>query len=173
MHDLSSTLGIIERTPTVLRSLLLGLAEPWTHGNYGDGTWSAYQVVGHLIVAERDDWMPRLRRIMEHGERCPFDPFPHNATAANGTTTPLADLLKEFAHLRATNLDDLRTLNLTPADLDRTGTHPALGRVTAGQLLSTWAVHDLHHIRQTCLAMAWQYRENVGPWRAYLNTLAE
>lgn len=172
MHDLSSTLGILGRTPSVLRGLLLGLAEPWTHRNYGDGTWSAYQVVGHLIVADRDDWLPRLRRIMEHGESRPFDPFPHNATAVDGATTPLADLLTEFADLRATNLDDLRALNLTPADLGRTGTHPALGRVTASQLLSTWAVHDLHHIRQACLAMAWQYREDVGPWRAYLNTLS-
>lgn len=172
MHDLSRTLEILERTPAVLQSMLLGLSDSWTHGNYGEGTWSAYQVVGHLIVAERDDWMPRLRRIMEHGERRPFDPFPHDATAAGGSVVPLSELLDEFRRARETSLRDLRALNLTPADLARTGTHPALGRVTAGQLLSTWAVHDLHHVRQACRAMAWQYREDVGPWRAYLNTLA-
>ncbi len=172
MHTLSSTLEILQRTPAVLRSQLLGLSEAWTHGNYGEGTWNAYQVVGHLIVAERDDWMPRLRRIMEHGERRPFDPFPHDATAARASAVPLSELLDEFQRARETSLRDLRALNLTPADLDRTGTHPALGRVTVGQLLSTWAVHDLHHLRQVFLAMAWQYREDVGPWRAYLNTLA-
>lgn len=172
MHDISRTLEILERTPAVLRTLLLGLSDSWTHGNYGEGTWSGYQVVGHLIVAERDDWVPRLRRIMEHGERRPFDPFPHDATAARGSAVPLSELLDEFRRARETSLRDLRALNLTPADLARTGTHPALGRVTAGQLLSTWAVHDLHHLRQICLAMAWQSREDVGPWRAYLNTLA-
>lgn len=172
MHDLPRILEILDHTPAVLRSLLLGVSESWTHANYGDGTWSAYEVVGHLIVGERDDWMPRLYRIMEHGESRPFDPFPHNATIAPGATPALADLLDEFQRARTTNLHGLRSLNLTPGDLQRTGIHPALGRVTAAQLLATWAVHDLHHIRQACLAMAWQYREEVGPWRAYLNTLS-
>lgn len=173
MHDLPRTIEILQHTPEVLRSLLLGLSQPWTHSNYGNGTWSAYEVVGHLIIAERDDWMPRLRRILDHGENRPFDPFPHDATVTPGEhSPPIAELLAEFQRLRAANLHELRALNLTPADLDRTGAHPALGRVTAAQLLSTWAVHDLHHIRQACLAMAWQYREDVGPWRAYLNTLA-
>jgi len=169
--DLPRTLEIIERTPAVLRSLLLGVSDSWTKGRYGERTWSAYEVVGHLIVAEKEDWMPRLHRILEHGERVAFDPFPHDSTVSRDSLIPISDLLDEFQRLRARNLHDLRSLNLSPVDLERTGMHPALGCVTAGQLLATWAVHDLHHIRQACLAMAWQYRENVGPWRAYLNTL--
>ncbi len=171
MHDLSHTLEILERTPAVLRSVLVGLSDHWTHANYGSDTWSAYQIVGHLIVGERDDWMPRLRRILQHGESVPFDPFPHDAAIHPDTGPSLGELLDEFTRLRETSLRDLRGLKLTPADLERIGTHPAFGRVTAGQLLSTWAVHDLHHIRQICLAMAWQYRDEVGPWREYLNTL--
>lgn len=172
MYDLHRTIEILERTPGVLRQLLGGLGESWTHGRYGEGTWSSYEVVGHLIVGERTDWLPRLRRILEHGERMPFDPFPHDATVAHDDGIPLTHLLDEFSMLRAENLTALRELDLDPSDLERTGMHPALGRVTAGQLLATWAVHDLHHIRQACLAMAWQYREAVGPWLAYLNTLA-
>lgn len=170
MHDLPRTLEILDRTPATLRTLLSGLSDPWTRADYGDGTWSAYQVVGHLIIGEREDWMPRLRTILKHGEGRPFAPFPHDATSPD-QTTPLADMLDEFQSLRAANTRELRTLSLTPADLERSGTHPAFGRVTAAQLLGTWAVHDLHHIRQACLAMAWQYRDEVGPWRAYLNTL--
>ncbi|MBS0196524.1 MAG: DinB family protein [Planctomycetes bacterium] len=172
MHDLSKTIEILERTPAVLRSVLLGVSGFWANGRYGQGTWCAYEVVGHLIVAERDDWMPRLRRILEHGEQRPFDPFAHDATVSPGSNIPLAGLLDEFESLRSTNLRDLRAMNMTQTDLSRTGIHPSLGRVTAAQLLSTWAVHDLHHIRQACLAMAWQYREAVGPWKAYLNTLS-
>jgi hypothetical protein len=170
MHDLPRTLEILERTPATLRTLLLGLSDAWTRGRYGEGTWSAYEIVGHLIIAERDDWMPRLHRILNHGEGRPFDPFPHDATSQDHSVA-LAGLLEEFEHLRTRNLGDLRALNLTPADLKRTGTHPALGRVTAAQLLATWAVHDLHHLRQICLAMAWQYKDEVGPWHEYLNTL--
>ncbi len=171
MHDLSQTVEILGRTPAVLHSLLHGVSDSWAKGRYGEGTWNAYEVVGHLIVAERDDWMPRLRRILQDGESRPFDPFAHDATADPAMKTPLPTLLHEFQRLRTGNLEDLRALNLSPADLARTGMHPALGRVTAAQLLSTWTVHDLHHIRQACLAMAWQYRDDVGPWRAYLNTL--
>ena len=172
MEHLTRTLEILGRTPLVLDSLLRGLGDSWTRGRYGEGTWNAVEVVGHLIVAEREDWMPRLRRILEHGESRPFDPFAHDATIAADGKGGLADLLDAFRNLRAANVQDLIALGLSPADLDRTGTHPALGRVTAGQLLSTWAVHDLHHLRQVCLAMAWQSRDDVGPWRAYLNTLA-
>jgi uncharacterized damage-inducible protein DinB len=171
MHTLAQTLDILDRTPAVLRSLLLGVSQPLIAGNYGQGTWSAAHVVGHLIAGERRDWLPRLRRILEHGETVAFDPFPHDATVA-GAEAQLPELLEEFAELRSRNLQELRALQLAARDMERTGTHPALGRVTAGQLLATWVVHDLHHIRQICLAIAWQYRSDVGPWREYLNTLA-
>jgi hypothetical protein len=46
-----------------------------------------------------------------------------------------------------------------------------LGRVTLRQLLSTWAVHDLGHLAQISRTMAKRYREQVGPWRAYLPVL--
>ncbi|MFO0782162.1 MAG: DinB family protein [Phycisphaerales bacterium] len=169
LHTLLHLTQVLERTPAVLHALLAGLAPEWTTGNYGPHTWSAHQVVGHLIAAEREDWLPRVQRILESGEAKPFEPFAHTSVA--GGKQPLSALLDEFAQLRAANLLALRALHLTRADLARTGTHPALGRVTLGQLLSTWAVHDLHHLRQIALAMAWQQREAVGPWRAYLNTL--
>jgi hypothetical protein len=46
--------------------------------------------------------------------------------------------------------------------------HPAFGDVTLRQLLSTWVAHDLGHVAQTARVMAKQYRDAVGPWRAYL-----
>ena len=50
----------------------------------------------------------------------------------------------------------------------RKGEHPSLGTVTLGQLLSAWTVHDLGHIAQTSRVIAKQYRDAVGPWRAFL-----
>ena len=83
----------------------------------------------------------------------------------------LGQLLDEFARVRSQNLDELRALNLQPSDLERRGRHPALGVVTLGQLISTWVVHDLTHLHQISRVMAHQYREAVGPWRAYLGVL--
>lgn len=49
--------------------------------------------------------------------------------------------------------------------------HPELGPVTLRQLLATWVVHDLGHLHQVAKAMAFQYRDEVGPWREYLTIL--
>ncbi|CAG1009993.1 hypothetical protein PHYC_03779 [Phycisphaerales bacterium] len=170
-EEIGRVVLVLERTPAVLRALLAGLGPELANANYGPGTWSAYEVLGHLIVGERLDWMPRAGIILAHGASRPFDPFPHDATIRPETGRSLDSLLDEFERLRRDNLRDLASLNLTPEQLELRGRHPALGEVTLGQLLSTWAAHDLHHIRQACLAMAWRFRDGVGPWREYLNTL--
>lgn len=172
MDVLPHTLATLERTPGVVRALLDGLPSAMLAHNYGPGTWSAYEVVGHLIIGERLDWMPRVRIILAHGMNRPFDPFPHEATIRADSGRNIADLLNEFDRLRAASLRELRALALTPAQLALKGMHPALGEVTLGQLLATWAAHDLHHLRQACLALMWPGREQVGPWRAYLNSFA-
>ncbi len=169
--SLSRTIATLERTPRVLRALLAGLDDELTAANYGPGTWSAYEVVGHLIIGEQQDWIPRLRIILDHGNARVFDPFPHDAAIHPDSGRALADLLDEFARLRTANLDTLRALNLTSDQLTLQGTHPAFGAVTVAQLLATWPTHDLHHIRQICCALAHQSRDPVGPWREYLNTL--
>ncbi len=171
--SLPNTIATLERTPPTLHALLAGLDLALTQANYGEGTWSAYEVVGHLIVGEREDWIPRARILLEHGTARPFDPFPHDAAIHPGSGRPLDNLLDEFTTLRAANLDTLRAMQLTPDQLDLKGTHPALGQVTLAQLLATWATHDLHHTRQICRALAHQSRDLVGPWRDYLNTLTE
>jgi hypothetical protein len=83
----------------------------------------------------------------------------------------LADLLDIFAQLRARNLDELEGMNLRPDLLEKRRMHPELRVVTMRQLLSTWVVHDLGHIRQVVRVMAKQYRDEVGPWQAYLSVL--
>lgn len=170
--SLARTVATLERTPPTLRALLAGLDAELTQANYGPGTWSAYEVVGHLIVGERTDWIPRARIILDHGPERPFDPFPHDAAMHPSSGRPLEDLLGEFTTLREANLQALRAMRLTPDHLTLRGTHPALGQVTLAQLLATWATHDLHHTRQICRALAHQSRNLVGPWRDYLNTLA-
>jgi len=168
---LGEIIAVLERTPGVLRALLGGLDENWTHHGYGAETFSPYNVVGHLIIGERTDWIPRARIILEHGESLRFDPFDHRATIEPDDGPPLADLLDEFASLRASNLDTLRGMNLTKPDFERRGIHPALGPVTLGELLHTWACHDLHHLAQIAKGVAHQGGDGVGPWHEYIGIL--
>jgi hypothetical protein len=163
--------ALLERTPAVLETLLHNLPESWTHRDEGAGTWTVFDVVGHLIHGERTDWMPRLKIIVAFGETRAFEPFDRLAQQRESASTSLPELLDLFARLRRENLDELRALHLQPSDLERRGRHPALGVVTLGQLLSTWVVHDLTHLHQISRVMAHQYREAVGPWSAYLGVL--
>jgi DinB superfamily len=169
--NLDETAAVLKRTPATLDAMLRGLPESWVRSNEGKDTWSAFDIVGHLIVGERTDWMTRVRVILENGEARPFDPFDRFAQSKEIRNKLLEQLLDDFAHLRRENLAALQALNLQPGDLSRRGRHPALGVVTLSQLLATWAVHDLTHVHQLSRVMAHQYRDVVGPWSAYLGVL--
>lgn len=159
---------VLERTPRILREMLDGLDSEWTDATEGAETWSPYVIVGHLIHGERTDWIPRAKIILAQGANRKFTPYDRFAqfTESQGKTLP--DLLDEFARLRADNLDTVKSWRLTEAHLALEGEHPEFGAVTLRQLLSTWVAHDLGHIAQAARVMAKQYREAVGPWRAYL-----
>jgi len=169
--DLARSVAILERTPEVLRSLLSNLSDDWTRGNEGPDTWSPFDVVGHLIDAEETDWMPRARVILAQGEDRRFPPFDRFRHLRENRGKALGALLDRFADLRARNLADLAALRLGPRELALTGEHPEFGAVTLAQLLATWVAHDLGHVAQATRVMAKQYREAVGPWRAYLPVL--
>jgi hypothetical protein len=170
--DLHHGLAVLERTPNVLRALLIGLPEVWTRQNEGPETWSPREVVGHLIEGERSDWIPRARIILAQGPSTAFEPFDRTAhQRARNANAPLEELVETFTRMRAENLVTLRGWRLTPAQLELTGIHPEFGSVTLKQHLSTWVAHDLGHLVQITRTMARQYRDAVGPWRAYLSAL--
>jgi len=169
--SLTDAVAILTRTPATLNALLRGLPDVWVRSNEGQDTWNAFDIMGHMIVGERTDWIPRVRIILENGEARPFDSFDRFAQSRENPNRSLEQLLDEFTRLRGENLAALQALNLQPEDLKRRGKHPALGVVTLSQLLSTWAVHDLTHIHQLSRVMAHQYRDAVGPWSAYLGVL--
>ena len=167
------TLGIeiLERTPATFRALLGGLPEAWTAANEGPDTFSAFDNVGHLIHGERTDWIPRARIILAQEAVRRFEPFDRFAQYRESEGKNLAELLDEFARLRRDNLEVLRGWRLSDRQLALEGEHPELGTVTLRQLLATWVAHDLGHVAQTARVLAKQYREAVGPWRAYLPVL--
>jgi DinB superfamily len=170
-HDLARSIEILTRTPAVLRALLAGLSDEWALAHYGPDTFSPYDVVGHLIHGERTDWIPRARWIREKGPSVAFPPFDRFAQERESKGKTLATLLDEFEALRAQSLADLEALKLDEGMLGLVGRHPTLGAVTTRQLIATWVVHDLDHLAQIARALAWQYKDEVGPWRAYLPIL--
>ena len=169
MFKLDHAKEVLRRTPGTLNALLTDLPDEWVLANEGPETFSPYDVIGHLIEGEENDWIARARIILEQGEARPFDKFDRFAMYEKSKGKSLPELLARFEELRGENLRQLDEMNLTPELLQKQGTHPALGVVTLSQLLSAWVVHDLGHIRQIVRVMAKQYREDIGPWTAYLS----
>jgi hypothetical protein len=171
--ELGNAIAVLERTPATLRSLLLGLPPAWTDATEGPDTWSPYVVVGHLIQGERSDWIPRARIILAQGTERRFTPFDRFAQFRESEGKSLGDLLDEFAQLRAENLSNLKSWQLTDTQLALEGLHPAFGAVTLRQLLATWVAHDLGHVVQVSRVMARQYRDAIGPWTEYLSVMSD
>lgn len=168
---LADVIAILERTPSVFRTFLSGLPEPWIVATEGPETWSAFDSVGHLIDGEEVDWIPRARIILAQGPSRRFDPVDRFRHLERNRGRSLEELLDEFERLRTGNLATLRGLELSATELELAGEHPEFGPVTLAQLLATWAVHDLGHVAQTSRVLAKQYSQEVGPWRAYLPVL--
>jgi hypothetical protein len=169
--DLAAGTAVLERTPHVLRALLGGLPAGWTDADEGPDTWSPRVVVGHLVHLERTDWIPRARIVLAGGPERRFAPVDRFAQLRESEGRALDELLDDFARLRAENLATLAGWRLGEEQLALEGEHPQFGPVTLRQLLATWTAHDLAHLAQTARVMAKQYREAVGPWRAYLSVM--
>jgi hypothetical protein len=168
---LDQALPVLRRTPAVLRELLSDAPAAWTAATEGPGTWSPYDIVGHLIHGERTDWVPRIEHLLQHGDAVAFPPFDREGMFAASQGRSLGELLETFDRLRSDSLTRIQALGLTDADLARRGRHPEFGVVTLGQHCATWVAHDLSHISQVVRVMARQYTDAVGPWRAYLSIL--
>ena len=171
--DLDNAIEILERTPRVMKTLLLELSEVWTNANEGENTWSAFDVVGHLIHGERTDWIPRLNLILSDKPDKTFVPFDRFAQFRDSEGKTMRNLLDTFTALRAKNIARLKSLQLTGAELALKGRHPGLGEVSVQQLLAAWVTHDLGHLAQIARVMAKHYTADVGPWHEYLTILKE
>lgn len=165
---LTDAITVLANTPATLRTVLADHDDIWATTNYGTDTFSPFDVLGHLIHGDRCDWITRLNIILDHGTTRPFDKFDRYAMYEESKGKTTAMLLDEFDDVRTNALAQLRQRNLTDDDLNKQGSHPALGIVTARQLIAAWVVHDLNHIHQITKCMAWQYRDAMGPWRQYL-----
>ena len=172
-QSVDRTIAVLERTPQALDALLRGLPDEWTRCNEGEGTWSAFDVVVHLIHCEREDWVTRALVILDSkdGGVREFSPFDRWGEIRESQAKTLSEVLELFAQARGESLEKVRSWKLGPEELAMRGKHTALGEVTLSQLMATWAAHDLNHLHQISRVMGFQYREAVGPWSRFLGVM--
>lgn len=169
--SIPKSISILEKTPNVLSSILKNLPDDWIHCNEGPETWSAFDVMGHLIQGEIVDWMTRTEIILSDNPNKNFEPFDRFAQFKTSREKSINELILEFASLRKANLEELKSLRISESDLNKTGNHPAFGAVSLRQVLATWVAHDLSHIAQISRVMAKHYKEDIGPFVQYLRIM--
>jgi len=113
------------------------------------GAWSIIEIVNHLADEEVEDFRTRFRMTLEDPSKGwpPIDPEAA-ARARKYHERDFAESCHRFKAARLESLIWLRSLDPSALDLSRSRTHPAAGTLHAGDLLASWAAHDLLHIRQ-------------------------
>lgn len=169
--SINKSLEILENTPLVISSFLNNLSEEWTINNEGINTWSVKEVVAHLIVCEKTDWLPRVKIILSDFHNKDLDPINMKEHFDISNNSTLNDLILNFKHLRESVIKEIRSFNLQETDFKKTAIHPKLGEINLQELIAAWTVHDLTHITQISRIMAMQYKENVGGFASFLGIL--
>ena len=105
-YSVNKSIEILERTPSTLIQMLDGISEDWTSNNEGGETWSAYDVIGHLIHGDRTDWLPRAELILSDQTEKKFTPFDRFAQFEESKGKSLNQLLLEFKQIRMINIEN-------------------------------------------------------------------
>ena len=169
--ELKQATEVLSETPAVLNALLRGKSAAWLQARKSAESFSALDVLGHLMLADRTDWIPRMQMILREQGPGTFEPFDRFAFQPLLAGKSVGILLDEFAVLRRESVKTLEDLKLDERQLELRGVHPEFGAVTLRNLLATWVVHDLGHIAQIVKTMANEYGDTVGAWRGYLTIL--
>lgn len=169
--SLTNSFQILENTPSVISALLNNLSDDWTTKNEGGNTWTAKEVVAHLIVCEETNWLVRASIILSDSQDKTFVPIDMTTHVEMAQNNSLQDLIKKFRELRESSMKEIKAFNLQETNLKKTAIHPKLGEVNLKQLIATWVTHDLTHIAQISRVMAKQNKDNVGPFATFLSIL--
>jgi len=171
MLDLRETRAILAQTPAALRLLVGAVGNDGLEFHEAPGAWNVREVLCHLAEGEIEDWVPRIDLMLGERSDKRFAPFNREGGFIRYRGMTCAELLDEFARLRAESLAAFDRFAITPAQLACTGIHPEFGAVTLEQLLATWVTHDFAHTAQISRSLVRHFGRQVGPWKKYFSLL--
>jgi uncharacterized damage-inducible protein DinB len=157
------------QAPRIVEGLIAAASSDALHWREAEGHWTIVEVLAHIADAEITDWMPRVERILSGGGR--FTPFDREGGFSRYRGWTAENLVGEFGQLRRANIDKLDNLQLSAPHLRLPGEHPEFGTVTLGELLATWATHDMAHVAQISRILTRSLGRHVGPWTKYFSLL--
>lgn len=142
-----SSIAALMANAAALTALVRAMPTEGAHWKPSPEDWSTVEVVNHLADEECEDFRIRLDFVLHRpGETPPPNEPDLWVTARAYNTRDLDASLARFLTAREESLAWLRELDAP--DWSRAWTHPSGGSLRAGDLLVSWAAHDLLHLRQ-------------------------
>ena len=131
-------------TPTRIRALVEGWTAERFERSYAPGKWSARQVLVHLAQTELA--LPARARYALGQDGYVAQPFEQDRWMPFDEGTAAAIALDAYTALRRLNAAMFG--RLTPAQRERTFTHPEYGVLNVWWIAAQLAGHDIHHLKQ-------------------------
>jgi len=154
---------LLETSGRAMAGELRAMGDELARWRPSDHEWTATEVVGHVIEADRRGFAGRIRRILDEDGVAEVGWDQQAVAIARGDAHRSAEeVAVELDSVRADALEIVRSLR--PGDLDRTAVHATVGRISVRDLLQEWLFHDRNHHRQMLAnvqARAWPAMGNA------------
>ncbi|MBS1715794.1 MAG: DinB family protein [Armatimonadetes bacterium] len=164
--DVSRYTSPLSRTPRELRTIVQGRTDEELASRHAADVVSPRQAVGHLLLCECEGWIERVKFVLDPQSVSPMDEV---AELARIRTLSLDQTLDEFEERRLMAIDRLRGLGLSEDDLERSYDDEEIGPFTVRSVLACWVAHDHYHLGQIYKSFAALWKDEIGPWQAFLN----
>ncbi|MGO8813879.1 MAG: DinB family protein [Terriglobia bacterium] len=163
---LKSVLEILSTTPAKLKREISTFSRREMLVRPAPDKWSVQEVLAHLADVEEVGMRGRVAAIVE--EENPTLPYFDQEARAIEYEYNKADPRKSLARLerqRRANLKWLRKLR--PAQLKRVGVHEQVGEISAEEMITEWAFHDLGHLKQVLEIKRYALYPRMGNMRTF------
>jgi hypothetical protein len=158
-------LEILAATPEILRALMCELSEEDARWKPAPSRFSVAEVLAHLSHGEGHCYRLRIDRMLAE-DRPVFEDFDAKDYLDLYTRADPEDSFDHFEEQRESNLEFLHGLEEDAGR--RVGVHPETGEFTLTELLHSWVLHDLGHVRQVAeLVRARKYLPGAGALGRY------
>ena len=157
---------ILATTPEKLKREVSTLSRREMLARPAPGKWSVQEVLAHLADVEEVGMRARVAAMIEQ-ENPTLLPVDQEARAVElkyNAIDPRRSLAR-FERQRRANVKWLRKLR--PAQLKRRGVHQQVGKITAEELITEWAFHDLGHLKQILEIKRYALYPRMGNMRAF------
>jgi len=163
---LKDVLAILASTPDKLKQEISSMSLKEMKTRPTANKWSVQEVLAHLDDVEEIGMRARLAAMMEMEN--PLLPSFDQEKRAQEMKYNRKHPLKSLASLARQRQANLKWLErLKPGQLKRRGAHEKVGELTAEELVTEWAFHDLGHLKQILEIKRYELYPRMGNMRSF------